>query len=127
MRDLPRDAPRDAPAARRPWAVVTTIFTVNAAVKLIATNYPSMGLVVVGDRKTNHSEWEAFSALNRNVEYLSPERQLSLGFRMVQFVPWNHFGRKSVGYLYAIKQGATDIFDFDESDADPTIERSSWL
>ena len=64
-------------------------------------------------RDRNHSEWEAFSALNRNVEYLSPERQLSLGFRMVQFVPWNHFGRKSVGYLYAIKQGATDIFDFD--------------
>ena len=115
MRDaMMRDAPRDAPTARRPWAVVTTIFTVNAAVKLIATNYPSMGLVVVGDRKTNHSEWEAFSALNRNVEYLSPERQLSLGFRMVQFVPWNHFGRKSVGYLYAIKQGATDIFDFDD-------------
>ena len=29
-------------------------------------------------------------------------------------LPWNHFGRKNIGYLYAILHGATMIWDFDD-------------
>ena len=29
-------------------------------------------------------------------------------------LPWNHFGRKNLGYLYAIQHGADVIFDFDD-------------
>ena len=32
----------------------------------------------------------------------------------VDRLPWNSFGRKNVGYLYAISQGAKVIFDFDD-------------
>ncbi len=32
----------------------------------------------------------------------------------VASVPWDHFGRKNVGYLYAIRHGAKAIFDFDD-------------
>ena len=28
--------------------------------------------------------------------------------------PWNHFGRKNIGYLYAIHAGAQQIWDFDD-------------
>ena len=29
-------------------------------------------------------------------------------------IPWKHFSRKNIGYLYAIKKGAQVIFDFDD-------------
>ena len=29
-------------------------------------------------------------------------------------LPWNSFGRKNVGYLFAIARGAQIIFDFDD-------------
>ena len=32
----------------------------------------------------------------------------------VDNLPWNSFGRKNVGYLFAISQGAKVIFDFDD-------------
>ena len=32
----------------------------------------------------------------------------------VDHLPWNHFGRKNIGYLYAISMGAKTIFDFDD-------------
>lgn len=33
---------------------------------------------------------------------------------MINLLPWNHFGRKNVGYLYAILHGALEIWDFDD-------------
>ena len=32
----------------------------------------------------------------------------------VDHLPWKTFGRKNVGYLYAISMGAKIIFDFDD-------------
>lgn len=45
-----------------------------------------------------------------NVEgviYLTPEDQEKLPYRIVSLLPWNHFGRKNIGYLYAVHHGAT--------------------
>ena len=64
--------------------------------------------------KTNHSEWVEFEARNKNVMYLSPEQQELLGFQVLRHIPWNHFGRKSIGFLVAIKYGAEVIYDFDD-------------
>ena len=33
---------------------------------------------------------------------------------LVDALPWNHFGRKNVGFLYAILHGAEIIWDFDD-------------
>ena len=33
---------------------------------------------------------------------------------MINNIPWNHFGRKNVGYIYAILHGARMIWDFDD-------------
>lgn len=39
-----------------------------------------------------------------------------------RYLPWNHFGRKNVGYLYAIQHGAQFIWDTDDDNVlrDPT-------
>ena len=48
--------------------------------------------------------------------YLTPEDQeeLSDHLPVIKLLPWNHFGRKNVGYLYAMLHGAEVIWDFDD-------------
>jgi len=75
----------------------------------------NVSLVVIGDHKTNHSEWDAFQSEHTNVVlYLSSDAQNGLPFRTLRHVPWNHFGRKSIGFLYAIAGGCERIYDFDD-------------
>ena len=48
--------------------------------------------------------------------YLTPRDQEELADHLpiVTLLPWNHFGRKNVGYLYAMMHGAEVIWDFDD-------------
>jgi hypothetical protein len=96
------------------WAVITTILEINPAVIHFVKTFSVTRLVVVGDRKTNHTEWETFASRYPNVAYLSPTAQSKLVFASVASIPWNHFGRKSIGFLYAMCGGAADIYDFDD-------------
>lgn len=97
------------------WGVVTTILEVNVAVEKFVVKNPHAGLVVVGDLKTNHSEWESFAKRETRVVYLHPHDQKNLfGINLVNYIPWNHFGRKNIGFMYAIQHGAERIFDFDD-------------
>lgn len=40
--------------------------------------------------------------------------QLEIGSAFVSAIPWRSFGRKNVGYLYAVANGAEAIWDFDD-------------
>jgi hypothetical protein len=93
------------------WGVVTTIFEPTESILLFAKRVTDACVVVVGDRKTNHSRW---GGVPKNVFYLGPSEQESLCYTILQHVPWNHFGRKNIGYMYAIAAGAQRIFDFDD-------------
>ena len=103
------------------WSVVTTIFKPSEAV-IRQAQLQNWCLVIVGDKKgpkdypipasmhghnANHTE---------NVVYLTVDRQLELEehLPLLSHLPWNHFGRKNVGYLYAILHGATVVWDFDD-------------
>ncbi len=54
----------------------------------------------------------------RRVTYLEPaaqEKFLKLkNLTMLLRLPWNHFARKNVGYLFAMSHGAKRIWDFDD-------------
>jgi hypothetical protein len=95
------------------WGVVTTIFEPSDAVKKQA-HVPGWCLVVVGDRK-GPLKYDIESA-NHNFVFLTAAMQESLAkhFPLINALPWNHFGRKNVGYLYAILHGASTIWDFDD-------------
>jgi len=95
------------------WGVITTILEVNPAVVHFVNTF-NANLVVIGDKKTNHTEWLQFQDERDNVMYLTPEQQIALGFESLQHIPWDHFGRKSVGFLVAMKFGAEVIYDFDD-------------
>jgi hypothetical protein len=97
------------------FIVITTIFEPTAAVKAFARRDESR-VVVVGDQKTP-ADWRS-----PNVDYLSPSTQLELGFSLCERLPWNHYARKMVGYLWAARQGASVIVDTD----DDNIPRDDW-
>lgn len=89
------------------FIVITSIFPPTEAVKKFA-NIPGWQLIVVGDKKTP-DDWR-----HDRVVYLSPDDQIKQGFSLVKDLPWNHYCRKMVGYLYAIKEGAEYIADADD-------------
>ncbi len=49
-----------------------------------------------------------------NIIYLSVEKQKTLGYNLVDLMPWNNYGRKAVGHLYAIHHGAKYIYETDD-------------
>ena len=89
------------------WIVVTTIQYPTEQLKKLS-RIPDWSLVVVGDKKTP-GDWYL-----ENCEYLSPERQLSLGYDLAPLLPWNHYSRKNIGYLFALERGASIIYETDD-------------
>ena len=45
--------------------------------------------------------------------YLTVEDQQCLDFGIVDLIPFKAYTRKNIGYLWAVQQGATTIFDTD--------------
>ena len=54
------------------------------------------------------------STLGSNIIFLSSDDQKSMNNDFVDALPWKNFGRKNVGYLYAVSRGAKVIWDFDD-------------
>lgn len=94
------------------WAVLTTINFPGEAVRqfLYKTHWC---LVVVGDW-SKPTIYELPTTIGENIIFLSKENQTSTGLNLITYLPWNSFGRKNVGYLYAIANGAQQIWDFDD-------------
>ncbi|KAI3445053.1 hypothetical protein Pfo_001718 [Paulownia fortunei] len=65
-------------------------------------------VLAIGNSKTPN-DWSLKGAI-----YLSLEQQANLGFRVVDYLPYDSYVRKSVGYLFAIQHGARRIFDADD-------------
>lgn len=87
--------------------VITSIFSPTEAVKLFAEK-EDYQLIVVGDKKTPDN-WQL-----QNVSYLSPQWQESSEYNLIKMLPYNHYCRKMIGYIYAIQQGAEIIIDTDD-------------
>jgi len=98
------------------FIVITSIFEPTEAVIAFA-RMNDYSLIVVGDKKTP-SGWHC-----ANVDYLSVEKQNELNFHIGPLLPFNHYGRKMLGYLQAMKQGADVIIDTD----DDNIPKDNWV
>jgi hypothetical protein len=66
----------------------------------------------VGDTTTNNSEWENIS--NNSLHYLSIDKQDNLFPKLSKLIGYRTYARKNFGYLYAILNGAEEIFDTDD-------------
>jgi len=95
--------------------VITSIFNPTEAVEKFA-GLSEYNLVVVGDKKSPN-EWSC-----ENVKFISVEEQVSLNYNIINALPFNHYSRKMVGYLYAINSGSEFIIDTD----DDNIPYDDW-
>jgi len=100
------------------WAVVTSIFKPSDSVRR-AGKLDGWCLVVVGDKKTPTDYLKAMEMDLTEIVFLSAEDQeiLAKDDDFVANTPWNHFARKNIGFLYAIRHGARFIFDFDDDNS----------
>ncbi|MEM1138016.1 MAG: STELLO glycosyltransferase family protein [Bacteroidota bacterium] len=89
------------------YIIITTINPPTKAVKTFAS-YDNYQLVVVGDKKTT-LDWSCPPSI-----FLPTETHDKLGFQLGKYLPFNHYGRKMIGYLRAIQQGAQCIIDTDD-------------
>jgi len=92
------------------WIVVTSIFQPSPATrKLGEMTRQGWCYVVVAD-KNGPKDYDDVEG----VIYLTVERQRALHFHIMDHLPWRHFGRKNVGFLFAIANGAKVIYDTDD-------------
>src|SRR5205807_2626363 len=99
------------------WIVLTSIFKPTDCIRYMAEQIPGWNMVqpwlcrrricslvsqvVVGDKKTP-VPWTSDWNIPAHVHYLSVEDQLKLPFKIIQHLPWANYGRKNIGFLYAI-------------------------
>ena len=100
------------------FIVTTTIYSVSKALK----QFKDWTLVIVGDQKTPHEEYETFENENSNVKYLSPEYQDNNFTDISNLLGWNTISRRNIGFLYALQQGADIIASVD----DDNIPLDNW-
>lgn len=104
----------DLPGSRSA-IVITSIFPPTPAIAAFS-KFPGYKIIVVGDKKTP-TGWHF-----ENVDYLSLEKQQEIGTNLRKKLPYNHYGRKMMGYLQAIALGAQYIVDTD----DDNIPKADW-
>ena len=97
------------------FIIITTIFNPTEAVIKFA-NLSEYRLIVVGDKKTP-PKWNL-----DNCTYLSIDEQDKLNLRLSEYLPYNHYCRKMIGYLYSIMKKADVIIDTD----DDNIPYDEW-
>lgn len=97
------------------FIVITSIFNPTKAVKAFS-KMEENNLVVVGDQKTP-KDWGW-----HGVKYLSVVDQEDSAYKLSKVLPYNHYCRKMLGYLYAIENGAECIIDTD----DDNIPKKNW-
>jgi len=99
----------------KPYCVVTTINPPTAGVQKLSKLFPG-ALMAVGDNKTP-SNWSCDDAW-----FLPINGQHKSGFEFVEHAPQNHYARKNIGYLQAMRLGASVIYDTD----DDNIPSKAW-
>lgn len=91
------------------WIVVTTINKPTEAISVISKLCKEgWNAVVVGDTKTP-ADWHA-----EGVHFLSVGQQKEMFGDLCELIPYRHYSRKNLGYLYAMAHGAEIILETDD-------------
>ncbi|HEX8464958.1 MAG TPA: STELLO glycosyltransferase family protein [Abditibacterium sp.] len=97
--------------------VVTTINAPNDAIRDIAQFAPDWDFIVIGDTKTP-APWQF-----PGTRYFDVPAQQALDSQFAQLCPTRHYARKNIGYLVAIRNGASIIAETD----DDNLPYAGWL
>tara|TARA_Y100000389_G_scaffold59155_1_gene55205 strand:+ start:230 stop:1183 length:954 start_codon:yes stop_codon:yes gene_type:complete len=103
------------------YIVTTTIYSVSEAIKKFIT-FKDWKIIIVGDKKTPHSEYLLLEKTYPNVQYLTPEEQEKNYKEISNLIGWNNIQRRNIGFLEALKQNAQIIASVD----DDNIPLDNW-
>ena len=101
------------------WAALTTIFEPGEAARRVSWLGGGWCFVVALDLKSPEEAWHqamADGSVRRDTTVLldvATQRRMASASPFVAALPWNHFARKNVAFLFAVAAGATSVFDFD--------------
>jgi len=87
--------------------IITTINKPTETV-LKHINNPEYDVIIVGDNKTPDN-YKGLHCI-----YLDVSAQKKLFPEFADLIPYNHYARKNIGYLYAIKKGYKVIYETDD-------------
>mmetsp|Transcript_114697 Transcript_114697/g.208672 ORF Transcript_114697/g.208672 Transcript_114697/m.208672 type:complete len:515 (+) Transcript_114697:72-1616(+) len=104
---------QEVPCQSAKWAVSTSIFGPSEAIKQLSKK-EGWCTVVVGDKKG--PQRGQYGMNSSKVIHISAEdqKEFMASFETFKETPWRSFGRKNLGYLFAMSQGAETIYDFDD-------------
>lgn len=88
--------------------VITTINGIEGTALSDFASRDNLQLIIAGDTKTPESYGEL------NCEFISVNRQKELFPELFEAIPFRHYSRKNFGYLYAMSQGQSVIFESDD-------------
>jgi len=91
--------------------IITTINKPNECIEAFAKS--DYDLIIVGDLKTPEAPYYD----RKDLVFLGLEEQKKLFPRLSKLIPINHYCRKNMGYLYAIKEGYKIIAETDDDNA----------
>lgn len=97
--------------------VITTINWMTEGVKRFAS-IADWFCIIVGDRKTPPAE----EFKHPKITFIPYEGQADLGFNLESHLPVDHYSRKNLGYLFAIRNGAKVIAESD----DDNVPYNDW-
>jgi len=94
-------------------AIITTIQPPTTAVESLLARLRPLGapLIVAGDKK-GPARFEAEGAV-----FLDLDAQMATPFELARLGPVGHYTRKNIGYLEAIRRGATCLYETDDDNA----------
>ncbi|MEM6472695.1 MAG: STELLO glycosyltransferase family protein [Planctomycetota bacterium] len=113
--------------------VITTIQTPTSCVsRLVEVIAPlNAGLVIAGDTKgPPHFQLDHSLGFDHDrLSFLDIDAQLSTGFSIAEILPTKHYCRKNIGYLQAIRAGATCIYETDDDNMpnDRWFQRNEYV
>lgn len=98
------------------YTIITTINDITEGINEFAKNNERK-LLIVSDKKTPQ-----IIPKKSNIKILDVKWQERANYDFIKVCPYNHYSRKNIGYIYAIKCGASEIFDTD----DDNIPYQNW-
>lgn len=96
--------------------VITTINPLTRAIEEFRRIAPDWDILLVGDKRSVSIK------SSEGVHFVDVAEQQRMEFRLAKSLPYNHYVRKNLGYLFALKKGADSIYDTD----DDNIPYESW-
>jgi hypothetical protein len=105
------------------FAVITTIQAPTPSIASLNAALDKYGasIVVIGDKKGPLSYDLPHTNHKRSVYFFSLDQQLLLDFNIARLLPVASYARKNIGYLVAMQNGASTIYETDDDNAPMTL------